>query len=291
MKLYLDCYACFVRQALEATRFNGADERRQHEILGKVLGLLQDVDLSSTPPEIGWRIHGLVREEMGITDPYREVKRQTTEQALALYPRLVAAVAAAEDPLDCAVRVALAGNIIDFGLADAPRTREALWASVEEVLEKPLAIDDLDELRARVETAQEILFLADNAGETVFDRVLIETLGRPTVYMVKGGPVLNDATAEDAIMAGVDRAATLMRSGSNAPGTLASSISEKARAALDAAEVILAKGQANYETLSGMDLPVFFLLQAKCPVIAQDVGVPVRGLIVLDGQTLVAAPA
>jgi uncharacterized protein with ATP-grasp and redox domains len=283
MRTYLDCYPCFLRQALEAARLAGADERQQQAVLDRVLDVLKRVEPSSTPPEIGDQVHRIVRQEVGEGDPYRAVKEASTRQALALYPRLKALLAEADDPLEMAVRMSIAGNIIDVGLAQ----EYDLWGTVERVLAQPFAIDDGAALKKGAQealSAGQLLYLADNAGEAVFDRVLIETLDVPVVYAVKDGPILNDATWEDALAAGINRVATVISTGSDAPGTILNRCSEEFRWLYDEAELVIAKGQANYETLSEQGSKVFFLLQAKCLIIARDVGVPVGSIVLKQGE-------
>ena len=281
MKTYLDCYPCFLRQALDAAHKAGADERQQHTILDRVLDLLRQVEPSSTPPEIGDRVHRIVRQETGDSDPYEAVKEASTRQALALYPRLKSLLVEANDPLEVAVRLSIAGNIIDLAATE----EYDLWGTVERVLAQPFAIDDGAAFRETLSKAGRgavtvpLLYLADNAGETVFDRLLIETLDVPVIYAVKGGPILNDATREDALAAGVDRVAEVVSTGSDAPGTILHRCSEEFRRLYDEAELVIAKGQANYETLSEEGARVFFLLQIKCPIIARDVGVPVGSIV------------
>lgn len=279
MRTYLDCYPCFLRQALEAARMAGASEAQQRAVLDCVLEALRGTDPSSTPPEIGDRIHRIVRREVGCGDPYREIKDTSTRQALALLPWMKARLAEADDPLEMAVRMSIAGNIIDLG----PNKEYDLGGAVERVLAQPFAIDDGLAFREALSKARQVLYLADNAGETVFDRVLIEMLDVPVIYAVKGGPILNDATLEDARAAGVDMAAEIVSTGSDAPGTILKRCSEKFRRLYDEAELIIAKGQANYETLSEEGPRVFFLLQTKCPVIARDVGVPVGSIVLKHG--------
>jgi uncharacterized protein with ATP-grasp and redox domains len=277
---YLDCYPCFLRQALDAARYAGADERQQRSILNSVLETLSSLDATSTPPEIGDAIHRLVRQETGNPDPYADAKRKATEQALPLYPRLKVLVADASDPLEKASRLAIAGNIIDL----APGSSYDLWATVERVLEQPFAIEDIPAFRQALASADRILYLADNAGETLFDRVLIETLDKPVIYAVKGGPVLNDATKEDAMAVGLDQVADVVSTGSDAPGTVLRTCAAEFRDLYDHAQMIVAKGQANYETLSGAGERLFFLLQTKCPVIAQDAGVAVGDILLKQGS-------
>jgi len=286
MQTYLDCYPCFLRQALDAARLAGADERQQKAVLDRVLDVLKQAGLSSTPPETAERVHRIVRQEVGDGDPYRAVKETSTREALALYPRMKVLLAEASDPLEVGVRLSIAGNIIDLG----PAREYDLWGTVERVLAQPFAIDDGAALREALSRAGRgavtapLLYLADNAGETVFDRLLIEALDVPVVYAVKEGPILNDATREDALVAGVDRVATVVSTGSDAPGTILDRCSEEFRRLYEKAGLIIAKGQANYETLSEEGPRVFCLLQTKCPVIARDVGVPVGSIVLRQGQ-------
>jgi uncharacterized protein with ATP-grasp and redox domains len=280
MKTYLDCYPCLLRQALDAARMAGADERQQEVVLNRVLDLLMRIEPTSTPPEIGDRVHRTVRQEVGDSDPYRVVKETNTREALTLYPHMKALLASADDPLETAVRLSIAGNIIDSGPAREYDLRDV----VKRVLAQPLEIDDGAVLREALTRTHQVLYLADNAGETVFDRLLIDVLDVPVLYAVKGGPILNDATREDALAAGIDDVAEVVRSGSNAPGTVPALCSQEFRRLLGGAQLVIAKGQANYETLSENDGKFFFLLQAKCPVIARDVGVPVGSIVLKQGQ-------
>ena len=277
MQTYLDCYPCFLRQALAASRAAGADEDAQGEVVQATLAILSDLPADAQPPLIAHRVHGIVRAELGATDPYRAVKEASTRAALDLYPWLSELVASAQDPVEAAVRVAIAGNIIDVGPSD---TIADLRETVLRVMAAPFAVDDLDALRTDLARAPWVLYLADNAGETVFDRVLIETLRLPVTYVVKGGPTLNDATREDAVAAGLERCAHLEDTGVDAPGTILELCSGEFRRLFDSAPLVLAKGQANYESLSDAGERVYSLLQAKCPVIAQDLGTEVGGIVV-----------
>ena len=293
MKTYLDCFPCLLRQALEAARMAEADagqcsepcpeprrraaEGQQRAVLNRVMELLAVVRADSTPAETGYHVHRIVREMTGVRDPYRLVKEKATRNALQLLPRLREIVARAADPLDQAVRIAITGNIIDF----APGVQFTLEATLERVLHQPFAINDLEALRWALSKAQRVLYLADNAGETVFDRVLIEILEQPVIYAVKGGPTLNDATQEDAIAAGLEEVAEIMSTGSDAPGTVLEYCTPAFRQLYDEAELIIAKGQANHEALDEGDRRLFFLLQVKCSVLGREIGVE-PGSIVLE---------
>ncbi len=279
MKTYLDCYPCFMRQALSAARRAGASDDQQRQILLKTMEQLQNLPADATPPQMAHQIHLMIKQLTKISDPYRQAKEEATQQALAMYPRLKEIVRNATDPLETAVRLAIAGNIIDLGVAES----YDLKATVERVLKQPFAINDLASLRLSLANISAILYLADNAGETVFDRVLIETLKLPVTYVVKGGPIINDAIREDAIAAGIDQVAEIIDNGTDAVGTLIDDCSSSFRKRYEQAELIISKGQANYESLSTSSAPLFFLLQAKCNIIARDLDVA-EGAVVIKQQ-------
>jgi len=258
-----------MKQALSAARRAGASEEVQQEILLNVMDELQSLPLGITPPEMAFKIHKSVRQKTNNHDPYKQAKEQATHEALALYPELNNKVSTASDPLEIAVRIAIAGNIIDLGVNDSYDIK----ASLDRVLTQSFAINDLPSLRKHLSECSSILYLADNAGETVFDRVLIEQFNKPVTYVVKAGPIINDATREDAIAAGIDQVAEIIDNGSQAPGTMFEQCSESFLQRFEQAELIIAKGQANYESLSESSAPLFFLLQAKCNVIARDFGI------------------
>ncbi len=281
MKTRLDCYPCFLRQSLQAARLAGANEETQSAILDMVLReLVKIISVDTMPVEMGDRIHRLVREQTGNIDPYRAAKEHDTNAALEMYPHLKEIVTEAENAWEAGARLAIAGNIIDFGVG----LEYDLWETVERVLVQPFAIDDGAAFRAAIDDTDWILYIADNAGETVFDRVFIETLDIPVVYAVKEIPVLNDATREDALAAGLGEVAEVISSGCEAPGTLLARCSDDFRARYAAAPLIIAKGQGNYEGLSNETGPLFFLLQTKCPVLSRDVGTEVGDIVLKRGK-------
>ncbi len=276
MKTYLDCFPCFLSQALRAARIATDDEMKIKRVLDEVGMMLKDIPLDSTPPETGRLIYRIVREITGNNDPYKEIKEESTKVALGLYPSLKAKVEESDNELLLAIKIAVAGNVIDFG---------ANWnfdisEEVEKVLEKDFAICDYDELERCLDDTEEVLYLGDNAGECVFDRVLIEKIGKKVKYVVRGMPVINDATYDDAIKAGIGEIADIISSGTDAPGTILETCSREFRDIFYDSKFIISKGQGNYEALSDVDVPVFFLFKAKCEVIARDVGVK-KGDIVL----------
>jgi uncharacterized protein with ATP-grasp and redox domains len=272
---YLDCFPCFLDQALRAGRIATDDEQKIKRLLDEVGMMIKEIQLDSTPPETGRRIYQRVREITEKNDPYRKIKKENTAKALALYPSLKRRVEAAGDRLMAAIRLAIAGNVMDFG---ANKDFD-IEAEINEVFKRSLAIADCDAFRDHLDRARQILFIADNAGECVFDRLLIEEMKKPVTYAVRGAPVVNDATVADALQAGIHQVALIMSSGTDAPGTLLATCSPEFRQLFNRSTFVISKGQGNYEALSAEKQPIFFLLKAKCRVIAEDIGVNPGGLI------------
>jgi uncharacterized protein with ATP-grasp and redox domains len=278
MRTYLDCIPCFFEQALRAGRMATDDPELLKLLLDKLGRMLGQVSLTSTPPETGRLIYQLVSKVTGDPDPYWQLKRESTERALTLYPVMKQMVAEADDGLLAAIRIAIAGNVIDLG----PRANFDIDAALRDVMRPNFTICDYAAFKRYLYDARQILFIGDNAGETVFDRVLIEEMDKPTVYVVRERPVINDATYSDAVAAGLDSVATIVSSGTDAPGTVISTCSPEFRQMLDELDFVIAKGQGNYEALSDYDHPIFFLLMVKCEVIANAIGVT-QGDILLEG--------
>jgi uncharacterized protein with ATP-grasp and redox domains len=276
LQTYFDCFACFIDQALRAGRMATDDERKIKRLLDEVGMMLKDIRLESTPPETARLIYQKIKKITGKNDPYRKIKKENTAKALTLYPSLKRTVEASNDRLLAAIRLAIAGNVMDFG---ASKDFD-IEAEINEIFQRNFAIFDYAEFREYLDKSEEVLFIADNAGECVFDRLLIEEMKKPVTYVVRGAPVVNDATYEDAVQAGVDKVAMIMSSGTDAPGTILATCSQEFRRIYDRSSFIISKGQGNYEALCGEKRPIFFFLKAKCGVIAKDVGVN-QGDIVL----------
>ncbi|MCD6129607.1 MAG: DUF89 family protein, partial [Deltaproteobacteria bacterium] len=214
----------------------------------------------------------------GEFDPYKEIKKESTEKGLALYPSLKDEVEKSNDKLLTAIRIAIAGNVIDFGVNRNFNIEE----EIDTVLKKDFAIFDYDKFKDYLDKSDEILYIGDNAGESVFDRILIEVMKKPVIYVVREMPVINDVTYEDAVQAGIDKVATILSSGTSAPGTVLETCNEEFKEIYRNSKFVIGKGQGNYEGLSDEKHLIFFLLKAKCWVIADDIGVN-EGDIVLKG--------
>ena len=277
MKAYLDCIPCFVRQSLEAARMATDDEDIHREVLDKVMKDLRENSLEGKkPPDIADRVHYIVRKLTNGTDPYKKMKEKQNESAMYFYPQLKSMVSDSNDRLYTAVKLAISGNIIDL----APGHEINLEESVKQVLNQDLEIDHFNKFKEELDKAENIFYLADNAGEIAFDKVLLEELDEKNVtFFVKGGPIINDAMEEDADYVGISELAEIDVVSNGMPGTGPKRDSEEFIKRMGDADMVISKGQGNYEALSEVDRNIFFLLKAKCPVIANDLDVDVGSLI------------
>jgi len=284
MQTYLDCIPCFLRQTFDAARLATDNEEIHEQVVRQVLCLAADLDMSQSPPVIGQQIHRLIRELVGTEDPYHKTKKQLNEAVLRLYPYLRKLIVESRDPLETAIRLAIGGNIIDFGVL-SPFEELSLEKAISESLAADFDSAQLGRFRGAVEKAQKILYLCDNAGEIAFDRLLIKQLPREKItVVVKGRPVLNNATMEDARAVGLTDMVEVIDNGDDAPATILESCCEHFRVRFYEAELIIAKGQGNYEALSTVEKNIFFILKAKCPVIARDIGCEVGKMILGRNQ-------
>jgi len=278
MRTFFDCIPCFLRQSLDSVRMVTSDEAIHERLLREVLRALGEMDLRQSPPAMAQRIHRIIRELTGRADPYRAVKERFNRLALDIYPELKVRVEGSADPLETAVRLVIAGNVMDMGVNNH-LSDEQVHEAIDHALEAPFDAD-LAAFAEATSSAKGILYLADNAGEIVFDKLLIQQLPPEKVTVaVKGSPVINDATMKDAEAAGLTELVEVIDNGSDAPGTILDDCSAVFQRRFEEAGLIIAKGQGNYETLSGADKSIFFILKAKCPVIARDLGCGIGSLV------------
>jgi len=281
VETYLDCIPCFYKQALVAARKSGADKSEQKRILDEVARIIPEFPLSKPPVEMARSIYGMIRERTGEEDPYREEKRKSNRMAMEIYPDLKRKVEEAPDPLLAAVEMAIAGNVIDYVSRDtldlSAKLSEIISREEESIKRESSRDFNYDSFRCELDRAGVVLYLADNAGETAFDRILIEEIKRlwedkEIIYAVKDRPIINDAVMDDALFCGIDKSARVISSGSDVPGTVLAFCSEGFMDIFSEADIIISKGQGNFEALSGTSAPIYFLFLVKCPVIAADAG-------------------
>jgi uncharacterized protein with ATP-grasp and redox domains len=276
MKAFLDCLACTVNQGLRTARYSSDDPAVQERVLRAMLAELAEADFTLTPVELGNLAQCIAARETSVFDPYRAARRCANEEALQLYPRLKAIVRAAPQPLLTAAKIAIVGNIIDLGAYGEHYDVEGALARL---LDLPFARNDFPRFEAALRGARRILYLADNAGEIVFDRVLMEELGPAEVTVaVKSEPFINDAQLADAQQVGLTERTRVIEIPVY-PGTTHEFV-----AAWQSADVIISKGHANYESYDETPGPRFFLLLAKCDFVAQATGVTQGEMVLLAGE-------
>ncbi len=297
MKTSMECVPCFFRQALKTSRLAGADRSRQESIFAEFAKLFSQFSLDATPPELTRHMYRLIREISQNDDPFREIKQMSNERAMAHYDSLRERVAAGKG-LETAVELAIAGNVIDYGITDTVDIEEALEGILDgdgpgagRSRSSRRSIWHYSRFEQAFQGAVRILVLADNAGETVFDRVLIETMldlrpGVEITYAVKEKPIINDALLEDARACGIDSIVKVISSGSDLPGTVLSGAREEFLEEFERADTVVSKGQGNFETLSEEDGPIFFLFMAKCRVVARYLGCELGDMLLIDNRTV-----
>ena len=270
----LDCIPCFLRNALSMARSATSDPVVHEQIMREALSIASTWHQEDTAPLISQKIHRRLHELTGIRDPYAEVKRCCNRLALELLPEFRSRTASARDPLAYAVRLAIAGNVIDLAINDR-LTEEDIRSALSQILAEPFS-GDIDRFRTELSTARRVLYLTDNAGEIVFDRLLIEQF--PVAHItvaVRGGPVLNDATLADAYVAGLEEIAEVIDTGSDVPGTILEECRPAFQGYYKRADVIVSKGQGNFETLRHARENICFLLRIKCLVVAAQTGLAI----------------
>jgi len=281
MHIYPDCYDCITRLVRAAMDIASVDDANQVHHLRQMMAIIGKHDPSTPPPVMARKVFDYLHDALGEDDLYSQIKVESHHLAMEMYPRLKALVNQEEDSFLQALKIAGTGNIVDVAHNEA----YDLWDEVVKQVSQPLLGVSNKIFKQKLVEHGSLLYLADNVGETVFDRVLIEQLEMPVVYAVKGGPAMNDATYEDAVAAGIDQIAEVVKTGSTTPGTYLQDCSPEFQARFERAGLVLSKGQANYETLDDQGEKIFFLLRMKCPIVAREIGYPVGRLVLAQGKS------
>lgn len=290
MRTFLDCFACFMDHGLGIARHTGLNETQQREVLNRVAEMLPGFPSDASPPQMSLQINRMIRQITGEPDPFAAEKQQSNRMALQAAPEVRRLIARSPQPLRTALEFAIAGNSIDLGVSTDLDLTKTMQQLVDDE-ESRIGAEDpenfaLPELKADLAKAQSLLFIADNAGEIVFDMLLIEQLleAFPQLKMtvaVRHRPIINDATLEDAEAIGLIGRVPVISSGSEAPGTLLSMCSAEFMGLFDSADVVISKGQGNYETLSEVERGMYFLFKTKCRVIARHSGSEVGDIMLV----------
>lgn len=282
MKISYECGPCFLRQAREALDLSCDDDLLKIEIMNDIFDFLSDnFSRNTNSNKTGSVIHGIIKSKTGCEDPYYNEKIKGNEIALS-YLDDVKKILKENDTLESYVKIAIIGNILDFG---AFTLDDDIDAIINESLKKELTVKDIEEFENSLEKHDKVLYLVDNTGEIVFDKLLmakIKEYGIDITIAVKSEPILNDACKKEALEAGLDEFGEIVEIGAGTVGYVDSEISDEFREIFNSHDFIISKGMGNYEGLTEIDLSgkdIYFLLCAKCNTIARDIGVDLKDML------------
>ncbi len=287
MKMKDKCLPCLVNQVIKVADITKAKNREQ--ILHEVFAYLSKVDFNKTNPEISGETFRILKKHLKNEDPYLEVRNYYNDLLMKLSKTYEEKIIASEDSFYQAMKYAVIGNIIDFNPIHNS-TMEEIMDFINQADGLGFQINDMNQLKQEIKNAQSILYLGDNCGEICFDKIFIKEIKKynPDVnvyFGVRGEPVINDSIETDAYAVGMDEYASIVSNGDGSLGTVLERTSEAFQSIFEQADVIIAKGQANYECLSECEkVGIYFLLMTKCEVIADDIGVPVKSLICMKNK-------
>lgn len=274
MKTYFDCFPCFFHQTKRTGELLEIDENTIWKLLKGVSKILSEADINCPPPKTASFVYDFISRTLRNPDPFRHLKRESIEHALSLFKKVRARIHESSDRLESAIRYAAAGNVIDYGIS----SDFDLLNELDTVANREFFKWEYHEFLKDLKEAPWVLILGDNCGESVFDRLLIEELKRPVYYAVRGAPIINDVTKEDAISSGIGEVAKIVSTGCKAPGIVFDWCSREFLDLFKSAPLIISKGQGNFETLSDKGLPIYFLFKIKCTVVAKYLSCPLGSL-------------
>ena len=282
MRVYPECLPCLVKQGLNAAQKLNLPKEKLFEVSkGGIKYLAGFEDYDRSPAYYAYHIQKLVKEITGEEDPFKEIKKISNRKALEIANGdLVREFLKSGDPLRNALKLSAIGNILDFAIL----SEEEVYKKLHQLLEEDFTVNHYGRFKEELKTSKRILIIGDNAGEIVFDKFLVRellNLNKEVVYAVKGKPILNDATMEDALEVSMTSLCKVVDNGNDRVGTDLSVASESFLEEWNKADLIISKGQANFESLSDInEKPIYFLLTAKCPPVANETGAKRVGALV-----------
>ncbi len=290
MKIQENCLPCIVNQAIKVATMVGLEDKEQ--LLRKTFTYLSQVDFktSSTPEVIG-EIFVLLKKEIGNEDPYKETRVQYNKMFLEQIPDLEREINGVENSFIEAIKYAIIGNMIDFNPIHNLLLSD-IETSFTRLKEEQLEINHSNLLIQEIGNAATILYLGDNCGEICLDKILIKKIKElnpscQVFFGTRGEAVVNDSVEEDAYFVGIDDHATIISNGDSSMGTVLYRTSKRFQEIYKNADIVIAKGQANYECLSNENKNIYFLLMTKCSMIAMNIGVPEMKMICMrNGKKL-----
>ncbi len=285
------CSACLINQACSVADFAHLSSEQTERIFQVVNDeLIKSKTMPLLPQHIARAVEDAVNAELGKPhdyDLYAELKEFSNSIALSYAEKFQMKIDSSSNPLETGMQIAAAGNIIDFGAKNHKTLNlDEELQSFDTVL---FAHYDIEPFRKKLQAASKLLYICDNSGEIVFDKLFIQELKKEyprlqVVAAVRGKPILNDATLSDAAFAGLDKVVPVISSGSIYPGTILTETEDNFSKLFTEADLIISKGQGNFETLlPAADNRIFFLLRIKCGFMAELSGVSEGSLVLMQG--------
>lgn len=281
MEIKYQCYPCILRQSIESAEMLKVSDPKMKQIIrhfGDIL--IPALENNYTAPMLAAKMQEYIKKVTEIKDPYYNLKEENLKQAQKLLPLVEEEIAAAEDSLLAALLMSAMGNSIDAGVSLNVDIKE----NIDQAIEDSFAHSDYPRFKKELKTASSLLIIADNTGEALFDRLLLKELKKYNLditYAVREIAILNDITAEKAEILGIDDYAKIIKSGSTAPGMIMQEASEKFLTAYKNADLVISKGQGNLEGLLDIEEDIYFLLKAKCEIIAELLKVDLNDFVFL----------
>ena len=272
MKIELDCFSCIFRQVLEAGRMSTDDEKLIRDILNHYANMIPEIKENDTAPGVVADIQKIIKEKTNKKDPYKDFKEKHIKWALKLYSDVKEIIESSDETLQAALIMSAMGNSIDAGVS----LDVDIDSSIKNAVNRGFSYSDFNIFNEQLKKSKSLLIIADNAGEAVFDKLMIEEFNKyynlDIIYAVRGEPILNDVTMKEAKKIGINNVCKLISSGCDTPGMILDRVNDNFENLFKNSDVIISKGQGNYEGLSEVKRPVFFLLKAKCDLIANKLG-------------------
>ncbi len=284
MKITIDCVKCVLDNVIDLAKANITNVIQREALMRELLEIAGQVSWAVSPPEYAAKLYSVIDKHSGGKDFFAEIKANSTRTALELMPMLREVAEKASDPFEAKVKLAAAGNIIDYGV-NPDYCLDSTREKVMEALQAPLPEGTIEQFREAINSAENILYILDNCGEAVIDRLLLETMQNKVTVGVRGYHIFNDMTPEDIVPSQLDEY-PLVDTGDSTPGVSICDSSDTFRKAMHDADLIIAKGQGNFETLTDYPRPIYFLFRAKCPVVRAFLGGAEQNSIQIIGRNI-----
>ncbi len=289
MNLNLDCILCNIKQVLTVTDLLKLDAANKEIIMRNVLGYLESADYKRSNPEVIGGTWDIITNHINDKNPYKEIKCYYNAELSNITGKVKELINQSQDQFDTALKIAITANLIDFA-ANHTFDEAMLLRKITTIHEQHLAINDSKELYEELKTAGTLLYLGDNCGEIVLDKIFIECIKQdfPNIkvyFGVRGKPIVNDVTIDDANMVKMQDVAEVISNGDGSLGTVIARTTTAFREVFYQADVIIAKGQGNFESLSEIDRGnIFFLFMVKCEAVASCLKIPKMSIICAENK-------